>query len=200
MAWNAALTEVALDSVTLQVASVPVQPEVQPVKRCFAAAWAVSLTWVPIGSDSLQSPGQLMPDGADSTLPLPSTLTLMAAMPDGVGVKLAVTLCALLIVTLQLPLPVQPAPLQPLKVKPLFGVAVSVTLLPCAKLLLQVVPQLMPAGDELTLPEPLRITFSAKFAVGTAVKVAVTERALPICTWQVLPVQARPLPLQPLKA
>ena len=36
--------------------------------------------------------------------------------------------------------------------------------------------------------------------IGTAVKVAVTERALLICTWQVLPVQARPLPLQPLKA
>ena len=46
-------------------------------------------------------------------------------------VKVAVTLLAALILTTQLPVPVQ-APLQPVKVEPVVGVAVRVTLVPLA--------------------------------------------------------------------
>ena len=46
------------------------------------------------------------------------------------------------------------APLQPLKVEPLAGFAVSVTVLFVAKLAEQVLPQLMPAGLLVTVPEP----------------------------------------------
>ena len=66
----------------------------------------------------------------------------------------AVTLRASLIVTVQLALPLQ-APLQPMKVDVLSGTALSVTLLPEAKLWAQSLPQLMPAGEELTVPVPL---------------------------------------------
>jgi hypothetical protein len=72
-----------------------------------------------------------------------------------------VTCCAWLIVTLQLPPPAH-APPQPLKLEPLAGVAVSVTALPLAKLAEQVLPQLIPAGLELTVPLPLLLTLSVK--------------------------------------
>ena len=60
-------------------------------------------------------------------------------------VKAADTLSAALIVTEQPPLPLQ-APLQPMKLMPGAGVAVSVTGVPLLKLALHVDGQLMPAG------------------------------------------------------
>ena len=71
-----------------------------------------------------------------------------------IAVKLAVTLCAWLMLVRQLPVPVQ-APLQPLKMLPAAGVALSVTLVPLASLALHVAPQLMPAGLLLIVPEPV---------------------------------------------
>ncbi len=58
-------------------------------------------------------------------------------------------------VTLQVFVPVQPDPLHPMK--PLSGdaVAVRVTLAPCTKSWEQVAPQLMPAGELVTVPVPL---------------------------------------------
>jgi hypothetical protein len=69
-------------------------------------------------------------------------------------VKVAVTLVAALIGTLQAPLPLH-APLHAVKVEPLEGVAVSVTAVPCAKVVLHTVPQLMPAGELVTVPLPV---------------------------------------------
>jgi hypothetical protein len=45
-------------------------------------------------------------------------------------VKLAVTACAALIVTTQVPVPLHPAPLQPVNADPLAGTAVKVTGVP----------------------------------------------------------------------
>ena len=58
--------------------------------------------------------------------------------------------------TVQVPVPVH-APLQPVKVLPVAGVAVRVTLVPLLKNALHVEPplQLIPVGDELTAPEPV---------------------------------------------
>ncbi len=69
-----------------------------------------------------------MPAGLLVTVPLPvpASVTVRA---NCVAVNVAVTLCAWLIVTWQLPVPVQ-APLQPANVEPLAGVAVSVTRVP----------------------------------------------------------------------
>ncbi len=64
---------------------------------------------------------------------------------------------------------------------------------------MQSVPQVIPAGDELTVPAPVPagLTVSAKVETGTVVKVAVTERAAVIVTTQVeVPEHA---PLQPAK-
>ena len=68
--------------------------------------------------------------------------------------NVAITFCAWLMLIRQLPVRVQ-APLQPVKVLPEAGVAVSVTLVPLASLALHVAPQLMPAGLLLIVPEPV---------------------------------------------
>ena len=83
--------------------------------------------------------------------------------------NVAVTDCAALIVTVQVPVPLH-APPQPAKLEPEVAEAVSVTLVPCVKLAVQVVPQLIPAGLELTVPAPLPflVTLRPKLPAGSA--------------------------------
>jgi len=69
--------------------------------------------------------------------------------------KVAVTDSAALIVTSQLPTPEQPAPDQPANDEPGAGVAVKVTSIPLAKSCEQVEPQSIPAGELVTVPDPL---------------------------------------------
>src|SRR2546422_6694706 len=71
-----------------------------------------------------------------------------------VSVNVAVTVVAALRVTMQVPVPEQPAPLQPLKIAPAAGAAVSVTAVPPAKVAEQVAPQLIPAGAPRPRPGP----------------------------------------------
>ena len=68
--------------------------------------------------------------------------------------NVAVTVVAAESVTTQLPVPVHPPPLQPVKAEPAFGAAVSVTTVPLVKLAAQVAPQSMPAGLLVTVPVP----------------------------------------------
>src|SRR5207245_4003234 len=88
-------------------------------------------------------------------------------------------------------------PLQPLKIDPESGVAVSVTAVPLVKFVVQFVPHAMPAGVLVTVPPPLPpfVTVSAK--VGTS-KVAVTAVGAEIVTVQAA-VPEQPPPLQPAK-
>ena len=65
------------------------------------------------------------------------------------------TAWALLIVTVHVPVPVQPPPLQPVNVEPVAGVAVSVTAVPLAKVAAQVEPHERPAGELEIVPAPV---------------------------------------------
>jgi len=120
---------------------------------------------------------------------------------DGGGVvstrpKVAVTVRGWVMLTVHVPVPLHPSPLQPVKPDPAAGVAVRVTLEPEVMLALQVVPQVMAAGLEVTapVPAPLFATVSAKFC---SENVAVTLLVASIGTAHVpVPVQA---PLQPMK-
>src|SRR2546430_12471426 len=76
----------------------------------------------------------------------------------------SVTARAALIVTAQVPVPVQVPPLQPVKVEPAAGAAVKVTAVPLAYAAAQVWPPETPAGGlaAVPLPEPALLTVSVK--------------------------------------
>src|SRR5881296_3542383 len=100
-------------------------------------------------------------------------------------------------VTVQVPVPEQPPPLQPVKVEPAAGVAVKVTAVPPANAAEHVGPQEMPAGALVTVPVPVPLGLTVSVKVCTA-KVAVTVVAALRVTVQV-PVPEQPPPLQPVK-
>src|SRR3989442_1688654 len=68
--------------------------------------------------------------------------------------KVAMRARAALIVTLQVPVPVQ-LPLQPVKVAPAAGAGVRVTTVPVVRAVEQVAPQEIPAGELVTVPLPV---------------------------------------------
>ncbi len=68
--------------------------------------------------------------------------------------KVAVTFCAAFVVTVHVPVP-EHAPLQPVNVEPDAAAAVRATEVPLLKLALHVLPQVIPAGDEVIVPEPV---------------------------------------------
>jgi hypothetical protein len=72
---------------------------------------------------------QLIPAGLDVTVPVPVP-GLLTVRLNCCTAKLAETLVAALMVTLHVPVPEQPPPLQPLNVDPLPAAAVRVTTVP----------------------------------------------------------------------
>jgi hypothetical protein len=113
----------------------------------------------------------------------------------GWSVKFAVTDVADVIVTTQLPVPVQPPPDHPLNVEPVDGVATSVTIELMSNIELHDEPQLMPAGVESTEPLPLPVLLTVSENC-LRVNVAVTCCTVSVVTMQVpVPVHA---PLQPV--
>src|SRR5438445_3340336 len=191
-----AMTARAALIVTLQV-PVPVQLPLQPVKVAPAAGAGVRVTTVPVVRAVEQVAPQEIPADELVTVPLPvPDLVTVSGKEDDDCTNAAVTEVAAFIVTLQVPVPVQPPPLQPVKVAPAAGVAVRLTTVPVVKAVEQVAPQEIPAGALVTVPTPAPdlVTLSAK---DDCMKVAVTEVAAFIVTLQV-PVPVQP-PLQPVK-
>src|SRR5207245_3234610 len=97
----------------------------------------------------------------------------------------------------QAPVPEQAPPVQPVKVEPAAGAAVSVTAVPLVKLAEQVAPQVMPAGELVMVPLPVPALETVRVKV-CRVKVAVTVVAAETVTVQA-PVPEHPPPLQPPK-
>jgi hypothetical protein len=190
-----ALTLVAFDMVTTQLPVPEQPPPLQPMNAVPKAGRAVRVTVVPLEKLATQVAPQLIPAGALVTVPLPVPAIVMASEEVvGTIAKVAVTLIAPPIVTTHTPVPVQP-PLQPVKVEPAAGVAVSVIVVPAVYEAEQALPQLMPAGVLVMLPLPTRVRLKGKVR---GVNVAVTVVAADIVTVQA-PVPEQPPPLQPVK-
>jgi hypothetical protein len=96
----------------------------------------------------------------------------------------------------QVPVPEQPAPLQPVKVECTSAAAVRVTVEPWLNDAVHVAPQSIPRGEDNTDPVPVPDKVTSRSWV-IAEKVAVTEVAAVIVTTQV-PVPPQPPPLQPV--
>jgi hypothetical protein len=150
---------VALLSVTAHVEAAPEQAPVQPENVLPVAGVAVSVTVVPLAKDWLQPvtpPLQLIPAGLEVTAPVPPTVTCSESVGTMVA-KVAPTLWAAVKLIVQLIALPEQAPVHPENVFPDAGVAVKVTVVPALNDWLQPVEpplQLIPAGLEVTVPEP----------------------------------------------
>src|ERR1044071_1251642 len=94
-----------------------------------------------------------MPPGDEVTVPVPAPD--LVTMSDSWSPKFAVTSWSELAVTMHVPVPVQPAPVQPRNTELGCATAVSATCVPSGTVREQVPGQLSPAGVELTAPAPL---------------------------------------------
>ena len=79
-------------------------------------------------------------------------------------------------VTWQVPVPEQPAPLQPLKVEGAVAVAERVTIVLGAKPKEQVEPQLIPVGLLVTVPVPVPDSLTVNVWVVVGIKAVVPSR------------------------
>jgi hypothetical protein len=173
----------------------PAHAPLQPVKVECAAGVAVSVTLLPSSNGAVQTAPQLIPVGELVTVPLPVPLR---ATETGCWIfeNVAVAAFGASIDTVQVPVPAH-APVQPMNVECRAGVGVSVTDVPSSNCALHVLPQLIPAGELVTvpLPAPARVTDTWCWIV---VNVAVTDFAASIVTEQLpVPVHA---PSHPAKA
>src|SRR5207247_10936911 len=91
---------------------------------------AVTVTYVPTANDALHVAPQSIPAGLLVTVPLPLPVFVTVRAYTYNCVKVALTACAAVIVTTQVPVPLHPAPLQPLNTEPADGLAVRVTAVP----------------------------------------------------------------------
>jgi len=158
---NVAVTEAAALIVTVQ-GPVPEQPPpLQPVKVELASGVAVKVTAVPLANGAEHVAPQAIPAGLLVTVPAPAPALVTVRAKDCTA-NVAVTEVAAFNVTLQVPEPEQPPPLQPEKVEPAAGVAVKVTAVPLANGAEHVAPQAMPAGLLVTVPAPALLTVSVK--------------------------------------
>ena len=112
-----------------------------------------------------------MPAGLLVTVPLPRPVVLIVSMKVCRS-KFAVTALTAVIVTMQVPVRVQPPPLQPVTMERECARAVRVTTVSGAKSKAQVKPQSMPAGSLVIVPLPLPDLVIVKF---TKVKSEVVE-------------------------
>jgi hypothetical protein len=200
---------------TVQVPVPEQPPPLQPVNVAVAEGTAVKVTSVPLLNDAEHVAPQLMPAGELVTVPGPkpdrSAVSTKVGVGGGVEVgggvdvellraKLALTDFAAFMVTVQVPVPEQPPPLQPVNVAVAEGTAVKVTSVPLLNDAEQVAPQLMPAGELTTSPgpKPERSAVRTKLEVEVLrAKLALTDLAALIVTVQA-PVPEQ-LPLQPVK-
>jgi hypothetical protein len=157
--------------VSVHVLVFPEQLPLQPEKREPAFGLAVNVTELPRAKAAEQLAPQLMPAGLDVTVPEPRPAFVTASVRVW-SANVAVTERSALMVTVHVPVPEQ-APLQPAKVEPASALALNVTELPSANPAEQLAPQLIPAGEDVTVPAPAPAFVTESVRAGRA-NVAVT--------------------------
>jgi hypothetical protein len=133
---------------------VPLQAPLHPAKVEPDPGTAVKTTAAPLVKFALQVLGQVMPLGLLLTEPVPVPARVTVSGNVTVELKVAVTALAALMVTEQVPVPLQ-APLHPAKVEPEPATAVKTTVAPLVKFALHVLGQVMPLGLLVTVPVPV---------------------------------------------
>jgi hypothetical protein len=197
--WEGWEVKVAVQVLATSIVTTPVlQPvPVQPAKVEPVAGVAVKVTSTPLVNEAEQVLPQLIPAGLLVTVPVPLPVFVIDKRKLWAatwGLNVAVQVLAISIVTTPV---LQPVPVQPAKVEPEAGAAVSVTSVPLANEAEQTLPQLIPAGLLVTvpLPVPLLVTDKRKVCAGCGLKVAAHERAMSMVTTPLL----QPVPVQPAK-
>ena len=176
---------------------VPAHAPVQPVNTESALAAAVRTTVEPGKKPTWQKDGgQSIPAGSDVTVPEPGPVSMTLMSPVSKSAVTVVVPAAGL--NEQVLVPGHVTPLQPLKTVFAPGVAVRMTVEPGLAMTVQVpapdgAKQVMPAGDEVTVPEPAPTkaawtTAVSKFAVTVVVPAAGANEQDPV-PGQVTPVQ-----------
>jgi hypothetical protein len=150
---------------------VPLHPSpLQPANVEPLAATAVSVTLVLNSKGALHVLPQVIPAGLEVTVPLPVP-ALVIVRGNCRSVKAALTLLVWSICTVHVPVPLHPSPLQPVKLEPVSVLAVNVTLVPWSKgavIARHVLPQVIPAGLEVTVPLPVPVLVTVSVNCGTA--------------------------------
>jgi hypothetical protein len=163
--------------VTMQV-PVPLHAPPHPAKVEPPAGAAVNITCVPDWKLALQMDPQLIPDGSLVTVLEPVPVDATERLKLGIAVKVAVTLSAALIVTMQELVPLHPAPDQPAKVDPAAAEAVRVTdELKTNGAAHCLAPQLIPAGVLVTTPLPVPFSATVKLS-GAKVPIALLPESV----------------------
>jgi hypothetical protein len=129
---NVAVTDLSVFMVTAQVVAVPEHPPLplQPANVEPATGLAVKVTMVPLSKLAVHVVPHEIPAGLLDTVPkpLPAVVTVRSCCN---AVNAAVTALSAFIVTVHVPVPEHPGPLQPVKLNPGAGTAVSTTTVPC---------------------------------------------------------------------
>lgn len=151
-----AVTDFAASTVSVQVVPVPAQSPDHDANTHPEAGVAVSVTEVPSVNGPLQVDPQLMPEGVDRTVPVPvrPTVTVYVTGRE----KVAVTCCAAEIAVKVHDVPEQdPAssPDHPEKIDPEDAEAESDTSVPPVNDDEHVPGQEIPAGEDVTVPDPV---------------------------------------------
>ena len=146
---------------------VPLQPPpLQPVNVEPPVGAAVKATVLPLGKSAAQVVPQDIPLGLLVTVPVPVP-DLLTVNWSVLGMALNVADTLALPVTVQAPLPEQ-APPQLTNDEPAAAAAFKATEVPVSNWFEQVVPQLMPAGVEVTVPLPVPCLVTVTMNVGEA--------------------------------
>src|SRR5205807_5415280 len=141
-----------------------------------------------------------MPAGLDVTVPFPkSVLLLVTVSAKRFSMKVAVTVRAADIVTVHVVPDTESHPVHPVKFESARGAGVNATCESLTNKAVQAVPQVMPVGDDVTVPppSPLRDVVSANSCFTVNVVLAVLPR-LSVAVIAVVPAPtavARPVAL-----